>query len=525
MNRDSGILLPVVLTLMSLAAYGLTIPGGLVEEKEADSQIAGVDASLLPRCLAGNTTKNQHPAPLMQSSIYSSVQPSSMNRAIVTTMSDFLKEVRLSNDLSKNFDLDNNDNFSPDGKWLVYDIRTESGGIGGCNAIERIHTESGKTELLYQLPQNDWYGPGVGAASYHPHKERVIFIHGVMNASPENPYQQWRRTGVMVDTDRPGEAIFMDSRDVTMPFTPGALRGGTHRHEWSRDGKWIGYTYNDAILQSLEAETGARLNLRTIAVSGPGVSPQIAMDRNGENVQGEWPSAVVVKVVPRPKPGSDEIVHAASDSWVGTSGYLKRDGTLQVARAFLGRVITEEGQPVDELFIVDIPENIQIPGEEGPLEGTIDAMPMPPAGTRQRRITYTAFSAYPGCFEVVRSSPDGTRISFVARDNQGIRQLFLIAPEGGDPEQLTYHSSDVQSGARWSSSGHHVIYVCDNSIMLCELSDRPFYDRVRRLTEYTEDIPSNLVWSADGALIAYNRDVKSETGSSRQIFLLRLNSN
>ncbi len=32
---------------------------------------------------------------------------------------------------------------------------------------------------------------------------------------------------------------------------PGALRGGTHRHEWSGDGKWIGFTYNDAILKAL----------------------------------------------------------------------------------------------------------------------------------------------------------------------------------------------------------------------------------------------------------------------------------
>jgi Tol biopolymer transport system component len=36
-----------------------------------------------------------------------------------------------------NHDLDNNDNFSPDGKWLVYDTRTAIGGTGGSPSIFR----------------------------------------------------------------------------------------------------------------------------------------------------------------------------------------------------------------------------------------------------------------------------------------------------------------------------------------------------------------------------------------------------
>ena len=49
--------------------------------------------------------------------------------------------VQLTRELSKNFDLDNNDNFSPDDKWLCYDTRTESGGIGGCKSIEMVNIE------------------------------------------------------------------------------------------------------------------------------------------------------------------------------------------------------------------------------------------------------------------------------------------------------------------------------------------------------------------------------------------------
>ena len=435
----------------------------------------------------------------------------------------YLNEEQVTFDESKNHDLDNNDNFSPDGKWLVYDTRSETGGIGGCGSIERVNTVTGETEVIYEIPGNGEYGPGVGAASYHPFEDQVIFIHGLQNSTPQNPYQQWRRTGVIVPADR--RPVFMDSRDVTFPYTPGALRGGTHRHEWSRDGKWIGFTYNDAILKKLEDSTGVVLNLRTIGVSArlPGIT--VDQDAAGENVQGEWFSALVVRVVPDPEPGSDQISHAASDSWVGSRGYRRPDGSWQVARAFLGRVTSRDGKQVDELFVVDIPDSIHVRGDDGPLEGTPVSMPMPPARTGQRRLTFTAFMPYPGCSGVVRSSSDGKKIAFVASDSTGIRQLFLISPEGGTPSQLTRHASDVQSGARWRPGDQSVCYIWNNCLVKCEVSDRPFKKRVRILTAPSANPPSNPVWSNDGTLIAFNRMVTSQTGGLpvKQIFILRMN--
>ncbi len=489
----------------------------------AEASISHVHPLSLHSILAEGISLSRENAETKQSnSLNSHFQHTDMTRAIPSEAPIFLNEVRMSRDASKNHDLDNNDNFSPDGKWLVYDTRTESGGIGGNSTIERIHTESGEIEVLYHLAQNEWYGPGVGAVSYHPIKERVIFIHGLMAVTPAQPYQQWRRTGAIVDTDRPGVASFMDARDITPPFTPGALRGGTHRHEWSRDGRWIGYTYNDAILQSLELEMGRSHNLRTIAVSAPYSRPLVLNDDKGEHVLGDWFSAVVVRVVPHPLPGSDEISQAASDSWVGGSGFLKEDGTHQVARAFLGRVLSDKGLPVDELFVVDIPDAIHLPGSDGPLEGTSQSMPAPPAGTRQRRLTYTAHSPYPGCFEVVRSSTDGSWISYVSKDSKGTKQLFVISPTGGTPKQVTFHSTDVQSGARWSHFNDRIIYVCENSIMICEISDRPFGDRMQRLTAPSIDVPTNLVWSADGNLIAFNRTVQNTETESKQIYIVNL---
>ncbi len=235
----------------------------------------------------------------------------------------YLKEYQVTKDDSKNHDLDNNDNFSPDGKWLVYDTRDEVTAIAGCSSIERVNIETGKTEVLYQINDNHDYGPGVGAVSYNPVENLVIFIHGIPACTPEKPYQQWRRTGVIISDNHPGIPVNMDARDVTFPYTAGALRGGTHRHEWSRDGKWIGYTYNDAVMKKLEDSTGIKWNLRTIGVSNQQHPVYVDNDKGGENVNGTWFSTVVVRVVPDPAPGSDEISNAASDSWIGSSGYRK----------------------------------------------------------------------------------------------------------------------------------------------------------------------------------------------------------
>lgn len=443
---------------------------------------------------------------------------------VCTPPSHYLKEIPVTTDLSYNHDLDNNDNFSPDDRWLVYDTRDPETGIGACPTIEKVNVETGETQVLYHIADNHLWGPGVGAVSYSHTQNTVIFIHGLLRITEDNPYQQWRRTGTMVDDDNPGLAVFMDARDVTFPFTPGALRGGTHRHEWRRDGRWIGYTYNDAVMKALEDSTGENHNLRTIGVSKKIHPVTVDRDPDGQNVNGTWFSALVVRVVPNPTPGSDEINHASGDSWVGAGGYRKPDGSWQTARAFLGKVRDKDGHDVEEVFVVDIPEHIDIPGEYGPLEGTKTTFPMPPKGTVQRRLTYTAGTEHPGCEGVVRSSADGKWIAFQARDKNGVKQVFLISPAGGEPQQLTNHTSDVQSGVRWNPDGKQVCYVWSNSIVVCNLVEGDFKSRFRQLTKPATPAPNNLVWSHDGKMIAYNKEVKAPVAekATKQIFIIRL---
>lgn len=432
-----------------------------------------------------------------------------------------LEEKQITNDPGYHHDLDNNDNFSPDGQWLVYDTRTDDGGIAASSKIEKVNVETGEKKILFEIKNNSpIWGPGAGAVSYSPKENAVVFIHGLESSTKENPYQQWRRTGVIIKDANPNVPIYMDARDVTFPYTPGALRGGTHRHEWSGDGQWIGYTYNDAILKALEDATGKKMNLRTIGVSKN--IGGVKVDENSENISGEWFSALVVRVVPEPKPGSDEISQAVSDSWVGLNGYVRKDGGRQMARAFLGTVISKSGKKVPEVFIVDIPDDITQPGEFGPLEGTQTTFPMPPKGTVQRRLTHTADSAHPGCTGIVRSSPDGSTLAFLSHDAKGIQQVFLISPLGGEVKQLTEHDSNVSGNIRWHPDGKHISYTWNGSLVWCELGTTPFKERYSLLTTASESAPTNSVWSPDGKTVAFNRLIGNGKDSTQQVFIRKI---
>jgi hypothetical protein len=267
------------------------------------------------------------------------------------------------------------------------------------------------------------------------------------------------------------------------------------------------------------------VNLRTIGVSTAFKPVTVDRDDEGENNDGVWFSALLAKVVPHPTPGSDEISRAFSDAWVGTRGYRKADGTWQRARAFLGNVRDKKGRQLTEVFVVDIPERIDIRGDDGPLEGTQTTMPMPPKGTAQRRLTYTEGRKYPGVAAAprhwVRSSPDGSRISYLAKDDNGITQVFFVSPLGGEPVQVTHHDQPIQSTVRWSPNSREICYVCDNSIFVCDVRKGASFGRSRRMTPRTDELPANPVWSRNGRMIAYNRALPNGRKSHKQVFVLR----
>ena len=409
--------------------------------------------------------------------------------------------------------------FSPDDEWIVYDTRNDDGGIGVTGSIEMVNAKTGEIKPLYCTQNQTVYGPGVGAATFSPVDQTVLFIHGIRNASQNNPYGFTRRTGVAIHTTAPFEPVFMDARSIIPPFTAGALRGGTHAHSWSGDGQWISFTYNDHIMEQLAKTDSAVKDLRTIAVMMP-EKVSVPDDGTMENNNGEYFSAVVAKVTENPRPGSDEIDKAFDEGWIGRKGYQKPDGSWQHrAIAFQGNVRDEKNETVAEVFVTDIPDDITKASPGNPLEGTAHTRPNVPQGVLQRRITYTQ-QGIQGPRHWLRTTSDGTLILFMAKDPKGIIQVFGVSPNGGTISQITFNDFSIQGPINISPDDTYVSYVADNSIYVTGIKNHLSERLTPRGTD--EDGPTGaVIWSNNGKALAFNRRVKKGAQKYVQIFLLK----
>jgi len=409
--------------------------------------------------------------------------------------------------------------FSKNGQWVVYDTRNDDTQIGRTGSVEMVNTETGEVRALYQTANQTVDGPGVGAVTFSPTQDRVLFIHGIRNADASRPYGMTRRTGVAVDTDRPGKPIFMDARDITPPFTEGALRGGTHAHSWSGDGKWISFTYNDYVMEQLASTDTTIRDLRTVGIMVPH-PVDVDPDTTLENNSGAYFSVVVTDVTENPNPGSDEIDKAFDECWIGQDGYQQADGSWQdKAIAFQGNVRNEMGETVTEVFVVDLPADPTHAAGRQPLEGTPTSRPGTPRGVAQRRITRTT-RGVEGPRHWLRTTPDGNLICFLAVDENDIVQLFGVSPNGGAIRQLTDHDFPIQGPFNIDPAGQWVAYPADNSVFVLELATGNTFRVTDRFSDGDKPVGAPN-WSPDGQAIAYNRYVGVADDRFLQVFLLK----
>lgn len=416
--------------------------------------------------------------------------------------------------------LTNTNVWSPDGNWIVYDTRSDAAGekFDGTT-IEIVNVDTCEVREIYRSRR----GAHCGVATFSLSEDRVVFILGPEDPTPDWQYNAWHRQGVVVDINRPGVAAPLDARDITPPFTRGALRGGSHVHVFSDDGTMVSFTYEDHVLASLAA-TQPRgpfdLNQRNVGVSVLG-RPVRSVHSGPRNHRGEAFSVLVTRTTNSPRPGSDDISRACEETWVGTRGYVRADGSRQRhAIAFQGTVMNPDGKPIVEVFIVDLPDDVTQPGE-APLEGTPTKRPAPPRDTHQRRLTFTADRKFPGLQgprHWLRASPDGSRIAFLMRDDDGRVQIWTVSPNGGEPNQLTHNPFDIGSAYSWSADGKSIAYIADNSVFT---SDTTTGDAVRltpRAEKATAPRPEACVFSPDARRIAYIRPVSLEGETINQVF-------
>ncbi len=411
--------------------------------------------------------------------------------------------------------------FSPDGEWIVYDERSDRDGAKFDSAfIKRVNVKSGAIEPLYQARN----GAFVGVVTYNPKKNSVVFIHGPENPTPDWSYAGQHREGTIVDTARPGVAMNLDARDITTPFTPGALRGGSHVHVYAPDGEWLSFTYQDHVLNLLGKEGAHDRDQRNIGISVPTRPVQVAKD-SIRNRDGTTFTVLVTRTVNTPRPGSDDINRAYEEGWVGAQGYLKPGGGRQRrAIAFLGDTMGVNGKPLTEVFIADIPEDVTQPGSDVPLEGTATRLPGPPNGTLQRRLTFTADRQNPGIQGPrfwVRSNGSGDALAFLMKDDAGIVQIYTVSPNGGPVRQVTRNTFPVASTISWSPDGKRITYAGDDSVFVTNVASGET-SRVAPKDAARPVLPLVAEFSPDGKRVAYQRVVRTAAGEWNQIFVAEL---
>jgi Tol biopolymer transport system component len=148
-------------------------------------------------------------------------------------------------------------------------------------------------------------------------------------------------------------------------------------------------------------------------------------------------------------------------------------------------------------------------------------MPRPPKGTSQRRLTFTAQRKFPGLQgprHWLRSSPDGSRIAFLMRDDAGIAQLWTVSPNGGAPRQVTRNPWSVASAFSWSPDGKHIACVMDHSVFLIDGQSGLCTRLTSRSADNLAPRPEACVFSPNGRAIAYVRRVPIGDGVFNQVF-------
>lgn len=386
----------------------------------------------------------------------------------------------------ENHCLDNNDNFSPDQRFLCYDTRETIGaGIDNSQSIEKVEIETGQETVLYKPKESitgEKTAPGVGAVSYSPVEDKVAFIHGplVEEVPLRGYYGKPNRNGAEVPGDGSGTLSYLDRRDIdtSRDTLPGAHRGGTHRHEYSRDGRRIGFTYDDFLLQQYD---------RTIGY----------MEKSPKAPEGaSHYFALLVAVPPKETAKPGEIEKAYGDSWVDAAGTM---------RAFIGKVREESGAYQESLFVVDIPASVDITTAD---PGSATRYPAPPQGLIIRRLTHDWAGG------IVRGAPDGRRIAYYGHAADGSTQIFIIDADGSDthadqakrPVQVTRLELGLNPAMRWHPSGNYILCVANGGAVTatCIRPGRQF-GITRMLTPSDGVERADLVISQDGKLAAFTK--------------------
>ena len=390
---------------------------------------------------------------------------------------------------------------SPDNNWIVYDTRNHDSEIGKTTRIERVNIYTKEIETLYETSNANEFGPGVGAVTYSPNQNEVLFIHGINHANEENPYGQSRRSGVLIKDHQPHNPIYMDARNISFPYTVGALRGGTHSHCWNYNGDLISFTYNDFVLekanQPKERVVGLMFNEKV----------EVKNADNIENFSGQMYSVIISDIVNEAEYGSDQIEKAFDECWLGNTNSI----------VFQAWVRDVDGNKKTEIFKVDIPTNVNELKYDKNEQHFYDPFKIPKS-IYQKRVTRT-LEGISDFRHWLRSSPNGDSVFFLKKDDRNLNQLFRLNLHDLSINQLTFSEKSITSPFNISPDGEFAVYIKEGNLVYFNIFKGIEYNLIQNNFDLT-GIPN---FDKNGNAILYNQYVLNKNKESFiQIFKIQL---
>jgi hypothetical protein len=359
---------------------------------------------------------------------------------------------------------------SPTGQFAYFDSRNADAEIISTDRIGRIDLQTGTIDWVYRVADSNPFGPGVGAVACHPKRERLVFIHGLLHCGPDYPYRATRRFGAILDVQYPSTSLIeqAEARHIASAPPSGALRGGTHAHSWSADGSAISFTYNDAWVEQQHQSGRGPTDLRTVGVMWCNTPVEVVSSDGevirGENFSGNAHAMIVAKVTTYPTPGSDAIELAREECFLGQGSN---------AIAFLGRVRSDRGEAIDEIFVSRWQDNPILPS--GLSTSDADGRLEPPAFVLTERVTRSENRPFPGISgprSWLLASPDGHTVYCLMRDDAGVVQVAAVDVGSGQIEYLTQLATSIESPLTLDQSGTRISWVSDGRIGILDLASR-----------------------------------------------------
>jgi hypothetical protein len=341
------------------------------------------------------------------------------------------------------------------GRYLVYDTRNADSDIAKTTRIESLDLSDNTVRILYDTHSQSIHGPGVGAVVCHPLRSTLVFIHGLTHCDELQPYAMTRRFGACLhvkpsdpNSTPTSKLVSIESRSPQTTIPWGVLRGGTHAHSFSPDGRWISFTYNDAlapehrtvgfaIVDRWDSDSDARTELHP---------PKFEEEFKGIG----WAALILVP--------DQAIESAREECWV--------PHPTRKQLAFLGRVPNRSQNRsqnpgdrwVDEVFLAQLPAIAdrwpRMLDRQTPVAHRSGAQLASPPGIQIRRLTHTESAPYPGVQgprHWLMASNCGTWIYTLRKDPQGtVRIVRVRVPDDQEDSQ-------EDSNSEWISNNEESI--------------------------------------------------------------------